>query len=207
MLLSEERGFVFVHVPKAGGSSIDRALGPWCLPRNRAWWASLTRWVGLPRDYRRFRFGKHDSLAAVQRVLPEETFRAWYKFAFVRNPWDRLVSDYTAVLADPGHRRHRRVRSLSGFSEYVRKEAPGVFPTQASLLRDGRGELGLDFVGRFESLERDFGKVCDHLGVEARLPHENKSEHGHYRAYYDTSSRGFVQAHWGEDVELFGYEF
>lgn len=207
MLLSDEKRFVFIHVPKAGGSSMTAALGPWCLPRNRAPWASWARWVGLPRDYRRYRFGKHEGLAAVERRMPAELYGAYFKFAFVRNPWDRLVSDYNSVLRDPAHRRHARVRRLGSFREYVVSEAQRSLRTQLELLADSTGGIGVDFVGRFERLEADFRAVCERVGIEASLPHLNRREHEPYADYYDEETRELVRARWTDDVEAFGYEF
>jgi len=207
MLISDEKKFVYIHVPKTGGTSVSAALQRWSLPRNRARSASWLRWVGLPKDHRRFRFEKHGSLASVERVLPPELFRSYFKFSIVRNPWERLVSDYCAVLQDASTRRHARVRRLNGFDEYLRREAPRALRSQFELLADSSGALGLDFVARFESLEQGFRSICQRLGIEAELPHENRHDHGDYRCYYDAAARDFVRARWARDVEAFGYEF
>ena len=207
VLISDERGFVFIHVPKTGGSSVGAALEPMCPPRQRGRLGAWLRPLGLPRDYRRFRFRRHDPLVMVERVMPPQRFSRFFKFAFVRNPWDRLVSEYNSVLSLPGHRRHARVRALGGFKAYLRREAPVVLSSQRQLLVDSTGEIGADFVGRFERLEEDFARVCERLGIEAVLPHLNRHAHDDYRSYYDDESRELVRWHWGEDVDSFDYEF
>jgi len=207
VLISDEQAFVFIHVPKTGGSSVGAALQPLCSLRNHGRLGAWLRPLGRPRDYHRFGFKRHDPLTVVERHMPAPLFARFFKFAFVRNPWDRLVSEYNSVLCLPDHRRHARVRALGGFKAYLRREAPFVLATQRRLLVDSTGEIGADFVGRFERLEQDFGSVCERLGIEAALPHLNRHEHGDYRSYYDDEARELVRSHWGEDIVAFDYEF
>jgi len=207
VLISDDKAFVFIHVPKTGGSSVGAALERLCPPHMRSCLGAWLRPLGLPRDYRRFRFRRHDPLTVVERHMPAQLFARCFKFAFVRNPWDRLVSEYNSVLRLPGHRRHARVRALGGFKAYLRREAPFVLASQRRLLVDSTGEIGADFVGRFERLEQDFASVCERLGIEAALPHLNRHGHDDYRSYYDDEARELVRSHWGEDIVAFDYEF
>lgn len=206
MLISDTKRFIFVHVPKAAGKSVREALAPYCLPRPPKF-HSLLRRFGLPRDYRRYRFRTHGGLVDAQRILPAAVFRDYFKFAFVRNPWDRLVSSYHYILERPGHPHHRRVRRLGSFAAYVEYEAHrGKFRQYDLLCRTG-GEPGMDFVGRFERLEQDFDQVCRKLGIEAALPHVNVSRHRSYADYYDPATRALVERSWRQDIEAFGYTF
>ena len=207
VLISDDKALVFIHVPKTGGSSVSAALEPWCPPQERGRLSAWLRPLGLPRNYRRFKFRRHDPLALVERIMPAQRFSQFFKFAFVRNPWDRLVSEYNSVLRLPDHRRHRRVRALGGFKAYLHHEAPSVLASQRRLLVDSSGRIGADFVGRFERLEQDFASVCERLGIDAALPHLNRHEHDDYRSYYDDESRELVRAQWSEDVVAFDYEF
>lgn len=206
MLISDEKAFVFIHVPKTGGSSIEAALQPWALPRSDSMWASLGRPLGLPPGYRRFRFAKHGGLRDVQGRMPAALFDRYLKFGVVRNPWDRLVSEYNAAVHNPAHRRHLRVAQMA-FDEYLREEAPRVLAAQHDLLADATGKIGVDRLLRFENLTEDFGRLCADLGIHAELPHLNRYEHDSYRAFYDDAARAFVAERWRADVEAFGYAF
>jgi hypothetical protein len=206
MLVSDSKRFIFVHVPKAAGKSVREALAPYALPRPPKF-HSLLRLFGLPRDYRRYRFRTHGSLRDAQRILPNELFRDYFKFAFVRNPWDRLVSSYHYILERPSHPHHRRVRRLGAFSAYVEYEARRGRFLQYDLLIEAGGRLGMDFVGRFESLAQDFARICDRLGIAVALPHANVSRHRDYTVYYDQATRKLVERHWRKDIETFGYTF
>ncbi len=66
---------------------------------------------------------------------------------------------------------------------------------------------GADFVGRFETLESDFARVCAGLGIRAALPRKNTSEHGTYAGYYDAWGRDFVARRYADDIDQFGYAF
>jgi hypothetical protein len=74
-------------------------------------------------------------------------------------------------------------------------------------LTDATGEVIADFVGRYESLAADFRAVCQHLGIEATLPHENATAHAPYRDYYTPATRAVVERVYRRDLDLFGYDF
>lgn len=91
MLVSDDRGFVFIYVQKVAGTSITAALRPHANAMYRSKLYSFLRAFGLSHDYRRYRFRTHASLRDVQRKMPASLFDSYFKFAFVRNPCDRLV--------------------------------------------------------------------------------------------------------------------
>lgn len=207
MLISDSKRFVFIHVPKCAGTSMEAALAPHALPLPRSKWYSLLRRLDLPRDYRRFKFGRHAPLRLVERKMPRRAYESYFKFAFVRNPWDRLVSEYNRTLHEGGRRRHRRVRGMVSFMEYLRWQSRRPAAHQYHLLVDSSGAVGVDFVGRFETLETDFDHVRERIDVDCALPHLKAYAHPHYREYYDDEARAYVRRHWARDIEAFGYEF
>lgn len=211
MLMSLEKQFLFVHVTKAAGSSIRTVLEPYCVnPRdyfiNRALEA-VGRRVNRFGPFPRHRFRLHDTAETARRSLPRDVFERFFKFAFVRNPWDRMVSMYAYLLARPDHHRHRLVVSLGGFEEYLRMELNRGYPTQMASLADRQGRLLVDFVGRFERLEEDFATICQKLGIAGRLGHRNGSVHAPYQEMYTPVTRELVARYFAPDIEQFGYEF
>ncbi|RIK39425.1 MAG: hypothetical protein DCC55_18100 [Chloroflexi bacterium] len=67
--------------------------------------------------------------------------------------------------------------------------------------------LQMDFIGRFEHLDEDFGQLCRLLGIEATLPHRNRSAHRPYQEYYDTETQALVAATYRRDIDAFHYTF
>jgi hypothetical protein len=147
-----------------------------------------------------------------------------FKFSFVRNPWDRFVS---AFFCHPKNTSAKFLDGFSmdtdGFNEYIKfcaSDYPGWFPMRSVyathflpmyhfLLNDG-GEIGVDFVGRFETLQKDWEHVCNILGVSEALPHQRKSEKRSlslpYQQYYTPESWDYVGELYWQDLLLFGYK-
>lgn len=210
MLLSYSHRFLFVHVYKVAGTSISRALTPWAhrpekLLVNRL--LSRVGWrSGLP--HHRWRVtSPHARACEAKAWLPAAIWDACFKFAFVRNPWDWQVSLYHYMLGKSSHRQHERMKRMRSFDDYIEWRIREDRRLQSELLTDARGEILVDFVGRFERLEEDFAHVCRTVGVEAELPHVNPSRHDDYRTYYSDHSRALVAEHFAEDIERFGYRF
>lgn len=208
MLLSESKRFLFVHVQKTAGTSLTELLAPYALAPSASRCNKLASDLGLRRDWRRYYFRKHAPLTRAERVLPPELFGSLYKFAFVRNPWDRLVSWYTFILEDREHHRHQKVRSLPDFGAFLRLQARRPRCSQWWMLQDSSRRLGVDFVGRFENLDRDIAQVCSRLGIEQRpLPRRMSSRHAPYQSFYTPALVEFVARNWAPEIEAFGYRF
>lgn len=208
---------MFVHIDKAAGSNIQHALRAFMKVKGRSKLRRLLRLLGpLTRQgglYRQLEFSEHATAAKVQRSLPPEVYAGLYKFAFVRNPWDRLVSRHAYLLRKTEHVRSREVRELGGFDAYLRWELArtgkrGGMRHQADYVLGAGGEPIVDRIGYFESLQDDFDAICRHIGVPASLPppkvHAPRKD---YRAFYSDETRNLVAAAYARDIRLFGYTF
>jgi Sulfotransferase family len=211
MILSYPSSFLFVHIEKAAGSSIQQALLPFAqvqpnsrLRRRLAWFGSMNRIGGL---YRSLQFGEHATASEVKRCLPPEAYNSLFKFAFVRNPWDRLVSRYAHLLRSKDRKRHGFISGLEKFEDFLKWEMQRSSANQYSYVTDTEGNQIIDFVGHYETLAEDFAKVCVRLKIQAELPHANVSEHRDYRTYYSPETRDFVAKQFRRDIEMFGYDF
>ena len=177
---------VFIHVPKTGGTSILTALGH---GRARGAGAGRGGEAGAGRGGRwpgpAARTAGRDHLPwfVYWTANPEYYARA-FSFAFVRNPWDRAVSAYRYLWrggsGEEAAEDVRMIRSYESFSDFVVEGlAQGYFRShllflpQAYFVLGAGGEPKVDFVGRFERLEEDWGSVAARLGLGAELPREN----------------------------------
>lgn len=180
--------YIFIHINKTGGTSVGKAL-------------RITR-------------SGHLTAREIIDEIGREAWEGAYRFAFVRNPWDKVVSHYGYRVKSG---QPEVVDTGMGFQEWVRRTYRERDPrfyrarmcqAQVEWIRDDRGRIDLDFIGRFERLAADFAHVCGVIGVEAELPHLKASDRsGTYRDYYDSETAEIVRACFAEDIERFDYEF
>jgi chondroitin 4-sulfotransferase 11 len=195
---------ISIHIPKAAGNSVNRVFG--------------VDWQD------------HKDLARYQAELPAGIFDGYFKFAVVRNPWDRLLSDYNyqrrkSRPADSklhlfdanGRRREFAAWIEAAFTETSRYPAshwggevsPGIhrFSPQLDWISLAGG-VAVDFVARFEHLDEDFAVIRRTLGLEqTTLPRRNPRFHFHYSRYYDDAMRDRVGQYYARDIAAFGYAF
>ena len=200
MLVSDDHKLVFVHIQKTGGSTVQRLLEKH-IPDLRS---ILTR---------------HDFASRGMQEL--EGWNDYFRFAFVRNPWDRLVSWYSMVTTYPrgGNQLWRYVRENSStFEEFIYnctdevKIKKGVYYSfaynQLDYVTDESGDLLVDFIGKLENFERDLPEVFSRIGLELEaIPRKNSSDHRHYSAFYAPDTEMIVRERFKRDIEYFGYEF
>jgi hypothetical protein len=207
MLISYSHKFLFVHLYKTAGNSITSALEPYAY-RPGSW--RLTNWPTWlstpPRLLIREKPPKHASAADLRELIPGEVFETFFKFAFVRNPWDWQLSLYHYILGQPGDKMFAHVSSLGSFDAYMRWRAT-TYRTQSSMICDVAGNSLVDFVGRVENVQDDFAEICRRIGVKVPLEHRNKSRHAHYRECYTDETREIAARIYAEDIERFGYSF
>ncbi|MBC7669228.1 MAG: sulfotransferase family 2 domain-containing protein [Gemmatimonadaceae bacterium] len=208
MIISHRHRFIFAAVPKTGTHSVRQAL------REQLGDEDVEQ-VGLFVDKRfpwedlaAIRHG-HLSLRQVRPYLGEEVFSGYFKFAFVRNPFDRFVS-YCAFMLRGGDDFQRRPRDM--MRHFLFEEPPEghvLFQPQASLLVGEDGETLLtDMVGRVENMQGAYDAICARLGIANRpLDRVNGSQRGDYRPYYDQTLIDGVAARYAQDLDLFGYTF
>lgn len=128
-----------------------------------------------------------------------------FAFGFVRNPWSRMVSMYHWAVEN--HFVHRSFKAwLTKMDHRMTTDRITVLPLQR------RSQMwwlhGCDFIGRFETLQADFNHAVETVGLGSRsLPHINQSDHGDWRGHYDRDTTAFVQKHFVQDIDRFGYRF
>jgi chondroitin 4-sulfotransferase 11 len=203
------RPFVFVHIPKCAGTSIEKALIPFmsthCDFREFSELERRAHWMPGREGRQHCRLG---------RYAREYDLSQFLKFSIVRNPWDRAISQINYLRSKTG----KNVFSGNSLKENIEiycKSTRNIWAhdlsaSQCDYLQVETGKLATDFVGKFENLTEDFARICHLIGVENApvLPHIfNSGSRTHYSSHYDSDSREWVRKRFACDVEIFGYEF
>jgi hypothetical protein len=204
LMINHQYRCIFIHIPKTAGKSITSFFG--------------------------MKWQNHKDLARYAKELDSQIFADYFKFAVVRNPWDRMLSEYNFqrkknslrkeklfALDDAGHARsfrewveaalrdpfHYEPRRWGGeVTEGIHRWSPQV--DWISL----NGQIAVDRVLRMENLENDFEDVRRLLGKPAEgLPCRNWKFHLHYSHYYDESTKRLVGDYYARDIEAFGYRY
>jgi len=183
---------IFIHIPKTAGLSIEKSLEL----RN----FRTRRRLVLGFDNKgMISIGHLFYLALLRKGWVSKEFgdSAW-KFCFCRNPYDRAVSHFFYT-----RRKHPElVDPALSFLEFTRN-IPRRLKPQFTWIR----RVDVDFIGRFENLEKDFMIVAKQLGRTPKgLVHENSSKHEPYQTYYCDESRANIAEFYKEDFERFGYK-
>lgn len=183
---------IFIHIPKTAGTSLYNLIGYTGIGHvNYRWYESRSR----------------------------EKFNRYFKFAFVRNPWDRLVSAFFYLKKGGSNTmdKHWATQNISGYSDFdsfVRNwlSVSNVqkyfhFIPQHKFICDDSLNVKMDYVGRFENLNEDFDLISQKLNLNHTLPYINRSRRHAYQGYYSAETKAIVAQVYQTDVELFGYEF
>ena len=206
MLISHQYNFIFIHVYKVAGTSMESVLKKYTLPPYESPKTKDLQQAGHLAWDKKHR--RHIKAKEMLSDLGQENFDTFFKFAFVRNPWDWQVSLYEYMLQNEGHPQHYFIKGMADFSEYIEWRVSKEMVLQKKFISDNKGKIIVDFVGRYENLQEDFQKVCAKLGItEEVLPHLNRSDRRDYREYYNQRTENLILEHFQEDIEMFGYDF
>ncbi|GAB4287090.1 MAG: sulfotransferase family 2 domain-containing protein [Roseovarius sp.] len=227
-MISHAHKAIFIHIPKCAGTSIESVLGHHDLyqgyrrqdhrtirqlrpPPNPAL-ALARRQLCRMRQASRmlalragFPYANPRNMLTVTRAQ----FDSYFKFAFVRNPWDRIHSAYRKLMAGDWRRPEYGIDAPMDFDAFLERFAghPRLKP-QTEFICDEDGTVLVDFIGRFETLQEDFDRVCDRLGIaRVTLPHHIRGPGGDYRQAYSARGRELVAHHFAAEIALLGYRF
>lgn len=214
MIISRGRSYIFVHIPKTGGTSMALAL------EARAMKDDIM--LGdTPKAVRRRhrvkgiktagRLWKHSTLADIDGLVGREEVAEMFTFTLVRNPWDRMVSYYHWLRVQTfDHVIVARAKALSfeGFLQDPHLQASLRQGPAAAYMRDAGGVERCKAYIRLEHFAVDAAPLFDHLGFELELPVVNRSEReAGYQGYYSDVGREIVAQCCVEDIARFEYRF
>ena len=214
MIISRGRRYIFVHIPKTGGTALSLAL------EGRAMAEDIL--IGdTPKAKRRRgrlkgiaaqgRIWKHSTLEDVIGLITPEEAATFFTFTLVRNPWDRMVSYYHWLRAQKFDHPAVTLAKASDFSGFLNAPQTISSITRApygSYLRLNGVEHCSAFI-RLEHLAQDLAPVEAHLGFSlGEIARANASARGRdWRGYYTEADAELVGRICAPDVARFGYGF
>ena len=206
MIISALHKFIFVAVPKTGTHSVRQALRQHMGPKDLEQVGLFVKKHFPIPELAQLQHG-HLSLQQIQPYMRPEEWESFFKFAFVRNPFDRFVSYCAFMTRDSG----QFETDPKGVMRDILERPPLqhiLFQPQHLLVTDADGRLLTDYVGRVEEMQRSYDEVCERIGIPtAPLEKVNSSRRNHYRDYYDQPLIDGVAKLYARDLELFGYQF
>jgi hypothetical protein len=206
MIVSSARKFVFVAIPKTGTHAVRRALRSHLGPDDIEQ-VGLFVHKRLPIPELAALEHGHLSLGQLRPHLPTEQFDGFFKFAFVRNPFDRFIS-FCAFMTRVEKQFEKDPHKVMAFFIQNPPWHRIQFQPQNSFITDADGKLLTDYVGRVEEMQRSYDEIAARIGVPTTtLEKVNASERRDYRAYYTPELVEGVARLYARDLELFGYEY
>ncbi len=206
MIISHRHQFIFFAIPKTGTHAVRRALREH-LAADDAEQVGMFEHRTLPYpELAALRHG-HLSVLQVKPVLGT-MFDRYFKFAFVRNPFDRFVSYCSFVTRETGS----FSRDPRGTMKYVMQELRPfnhlLFRPQCEFLSDETGRIATDFLGRQETMQASYDAICARIGIpSASLERVNATSRRGYQEYYDDELIELVGTFYRDDLNAFGYSF
>jgi len=209
LMISHKYKCIYIHIPKCAGTSISRTLesnGERKFEKDLCIWTQHATAIQIKKHY-----------------VNEEQWNNYFKFAIVRNPFDRIVSSYNWTCR---HLKPCNFRDRMYFKDFIFRKGkfenilnPNLIMKRENtyvhiqpstdFIMDENNKLMIDYVGRFENLKNEWDFICEKLGTKIKLSHLNKysRDNKEYRDYYNDETREFVSKAYEKDLKIFGYEF
>mgnify|MGYP001811997812 CR=1 FL=1 len=184
---------IFIHITKTAGTSVAKSLFGY-----------------LPYHY----------TACDYRVIyGRKIFNQYFKFAFVRNPWDRLYSAYRYLKAGGWDENDKiwaeaHLLQFESFNSFIKQwltidniNKHRHFWPQYRFICDAKGRPLINYLAYFETIDEDFRKICKILQIDASIGRHNANPGDNYRDVYDDEAQKIVADIYSRDIQLFGYSF
>ncbi len=230
LIISNSRKFLFVHIYKTAGTSITKYFDDFLE------WNDIVlggtdfgeKIQGFYLD--RYKLHKHSTAQDIRKIIGKETWDEFFKFAFVRHPYDRTLSTYNYIkclINTTGIRRHlpffkphngsflnwpitKAFLDTKSFSSFIRHEKAKksmIMKPQADWIFSSSGKKLIDFIGKFENIDNDFSSILKKIKIPRKvLRHHNKSKIRTDKHIIEKTDLKYLSEIYKKDFYLFNYD-
>tara|TARA_B110000037_G_scaffold87830_1_gene104110 strand:+ start:1781 stop:2479 length:699 start_codon:yes stop_codon:yes gene_type:complete len=223
---------IFVHIPKTGGGTIEKTLGIYGKNNN----GNLNPDHSLLYGKYKKKFLQHLTISEIKKINIKE-FSTYRKISFVRNPYDKMISEYLWRIQVYGKRKLEfkeyiieevipRKNNVNKFVKNFYKDESFIpfldvhYVNQVDFLFLNK-KLAVDEIGKFENFENDFKKIFNKKPINTKV-HKSKINYTYYlikrilpkflanqmyRKYYDYETEEIIRREYSEDLKMFDYNF
>lgn len=196
MPINRNKKALFIHIPKTAGTSIEKFFNMQnknCFFQRK----HIHKINGI-------RFcSQHLRYVDMKERL--DNIDDYFSFSFVRNPYDRMVSEF---FYRGGNKKHKNINKW--VKKFINRNDEDHCLAQYEFICDENDNILVDFLGSFENLNEDFSKLADKLNLKKKkLPHERKTnvrKNKNYDEYLNEESKELIYERYKKDFELFGYK-
>ena len=206
MPISNTLKTIFVHIPKNAGESIEKSLNIYPTDKDicfKNYWGTKNNREVL----------QHYTAQKIKDSINNDMWESYFKFAVVRDPWSRAVSEYNWYLQfGPTITFQEWVESLPhrlNINSAIHILEVGHNIEQYKYICDKKGNILVDHIIKFDNLKEEFNKLCQRKSWDIELIHTNKSKANKkvdWRSYYDEKSLELISKIYKTDIEMFDYD-
>ena len=207
MIVSHQHKYIFFAVPKTATHAIREALRPYNGPDD---WEQQQLFEVQASPIAEIASIGHGHITAneIQVIFDQDEWQRYFKFAFVRNPFERFVSACAFLNRNNSEFKQQPTEWMKVAMTRERFRQRVLIRPQSEQLLNINSELSMDYVGRFENIQASLDQILDHLLLpRIGLSLRNSSDHSQYHTYYDSALKQQVSAFYQQDLDMFGYGF
>ena len=206
MIVSHKHKFIFFAVPKTATHAVREALRAHLGPDDWEQQMLFGKDVSPIPQIAALRHG-HISVQQIKPFIGPDAWDDYFKFAFVRNPYDRYISTFFFLTRDQQLQGQDESALLKQAIQNPRFTSRLLVEPQSKMLLNPDGSLGIDFLAKYETIQEDFDRICERIGIPSKvLIEKNASEHKTSDSYYDGELRRLVSDFYQPDFDLLGYD-
>lgn len=220
MPINKDKKVLFVHIPKTGGSTIEKFFDM----TNKTNRADYDLLFGVDTRRKNVNYDIALQHLTFNEIKNNHKIKVnnYFSFSLVRNPWDKVISAYLNhfIKLKPDFNNflswvEKSVEYEKDHDHFTYQDKRNKiltnthFKEQYKFIYNDDNQIMVDYLGRFEYWNESFKKICELAKVEYREPeiYNKNNNRKHYSEYYNKKQADLIKKIYKKDIELFGYEY